>query len=263
MKKKLFYGLFLILGITLLSGCKLSFNRKEPEEKIEPVTITAEEMATMKKVSEVVFLKEKTDLKVEDLTEEEKAEIARNLPEKGYMESTGTEMTTLFKKYFGQEQTVKFDNIKCFMDHYSEDANIMLIFDTEKDQYVYNENHPGHGGGGVGFYGTKMGYEKVEANTKEYKYDAKVLFYGEGMCHDIGPCEYGSAYKSYEEAIKGQNALIDIDHSAYTQEDPYSGLPVVDMDKLFEDYKSQLDTYRFIFQKEGENLVFKSYKKVA
>ncbi len=260
MRKKLLL-LMIVLVLITVTGCSLKKPEKGPT-LTEKVTVTEQDMETIKKVSEVIFNVEKEKLKVDDLTAAEKGQIAVDLAGGYFTDISGTEMTNNFRKYFGDKQEVEYEDIKCFEDHGSEEANIMLTFDKEKDKYVYNDKHPGHGGGGKAFIGSEMSFDSLDIVENEYHYNVKVLFYGTAMCHDIGPCEYGKAYKSYNDAKNETNSLADIDNNTkYTETDYMTDLPIVHLEKVIEDYKDKLDTYEFIFVKENNNLVFKEYKK--
>ena len=227
------------------------------EKKKENISkiISNEELELMNKVSDVVFQVEKEALETKDLTDEQKIEIAGNLTS-GYTSSTGTEMNEAFKKYFGNNQSLKFVDIKCDNDHGSEEANIMMKYDANQDKYVYNDNHPGHGGYGD-FIGKKMVLDSIEKTEKGYNLVAKVLFY-EGTIHDTGPTDYKSAYKSYVDAKEQKNELVKI-YGNDNYKISWYEVPTYDIDKVLEDYKNQLDTYTFIFVKEDGRLIFNSY----
>ena len=253
----------LVFGIILLSGCSL-FKRYTPPnivEEIKPTIINYKELDTMEKISKIIFNVKKESLKIDDLTESEKGDIARKFVDYNLTEVSGSEMTKEFQKYFGENQKVKFEDIKCDWDHGSEEENIMMIFDEEKDKYVYNDKHPGHGGGGVEFIGNEIRLENIEKSGNDYIYEAKILFYGKGVCHDVGTCSYGKGYKSYKDAENDTNALLDIDNNNnkyWIQSDPF---PTIKMDELFNDYRDKLDTYKFTFRKINDNLQFISYEK--
>lgn len=256
MKKKLF-ALSIVL-LFLVTGC---LGGNTINEVVEPIKITAEDMETMEKVSDLAFVIDKDSLEVKNYTEKQKAEIARNTAENGYLSTTGTEMTKTFQKYFGKDQTVTFDDINCFMTHSNADEQVLFIFDKNQDKYIYNDKHPGHGGGGNAHYEYKIGFDSVEVKGDTIQYKVKVLFYGQVLCQDIGPCEYGKAYKTYNDAKNDTNILVDIENSKYTTKDPETDFPITDLDSLFKDYKDSLNTYTFTFNKEDSRLVFSSYKK--
>ena len=280
-KKKSPIGL-IILIIILMCGClvggyfinekgliKLGNEKETKEEKKketkkeENLIITDEQQKNMQQVADAVFEVEKEKLETKDLTDGEKVNIAVNLAGKkyksGYLEVTGTQMLEIFKNNFGKDQTINFVPIKCNEDHGSEEQNQMLIFDKAQDKYVYNDKHPGHGGGGS-FYGAKLGFESIETTKDTVKYNVKVLFYGKAVSFDTGGMRYGNGYKTYKDSKEGKNQIVQIDdNSKYTvQQD---GPPYTDIDAVFSDYKDQLDTYTFTFVKEDDNLIFKSYSK--
>lgn len=259
MKRKITTLILLILTIGIVTGCEKT--KEEPQEiKKEKMEVTYNEMATMEKISKQVFNGEKDNLKVEDLDDAAKSEIARNLPDNGYLDKSGSELTKLFQKYFGANQTITFEDVKCQVDHHSEEENYIYHYDKEQDKYVYNEKHPGHGGGGVEFIGKEIELEKLEVIGDEYIYSAKFLFYGPALCHDVGSCDYGKAYGSYKDAKNQTNPLLEIDnnpkYAIFTGD-----LPIINFKEILKDTKEKLDTYQFKFVKEDGQLIFKEYKK--
>ena len=260
MRKKILW--IVIMTITLLgltTGCELAINTNTNNNvKNEPAKITKEQISTMEKISKLAFDTKEESLKIEDMSDELKTNIAKQLV--SYTnETTGTEMINAFQKYFGKNQTIEFTDMKCWIDHGSEDQNTIYFFDKEKDKYVYNEKHPGHGGGGAEFYGNIQGFDNVEVDGDEYHYNAKILFYGIGVCGDIGGCQYGKAYKSYSDAKNGTNPIVDIDNTNKYWED--YDLPKLNEETLLEDNRGSLETYTFVFKIEDGNLIFKEYYK--
>ena len=269
MNKKIVKIILVLVVVTLLTGCRLVRKKKTVpttnpvEVKEKTVSINYKETEAMKKVSELVFNVEKDSLKVDDLSNDDKAGMARSLiasEGKSYTEVTGTEMTNNFKKYFGSNQKIEYNDIKCFLDHGNDEENIMLYFDKDKDMYVYNEKHPGHGGGGNEYIGFYLDYENIEVTGNEYKYEVKILFYGKAVCHDIGGCNYGKGYKTYEDAKNEKNSLLEIDNNnRYTNMS--CDFPIVHLDDVFKDYRDKLNTYIFNFKKVNNNLIFVNYEK--
>lgn len=262
MRKKLLLVLVLLIALAC-TGCSLKTREKRPTIA-EEVTVTEEDMETFKKVSEAIFDVEKEELKIDDLTPAEKGELAIKVYEDGgyYTMATGKAFKKNFEKYFGTGHEIEFEDIPCFIDHGSKEENIMLYFDENQDKYVYNEAHPGHGGGGNPFIGSRMTFDSLGIIGDEYHYTTRVLFYGTAMCHDIGPCDYGKAYKSYIDAKNEINPLVEIDNNEkYVDNDPMAQFPTVDIDQVVEDYKEKLETYEFVFVREGNNLIFKEYFK--
>ena len=271
--KKSIKLLIIIIGLVLITGCaKIPIfdapptptPSDKPDKEVE-ITITHDEVELMEIISNIVFDVEKENQDVASLTDEKKSEIARQLINKfvegkGYTDVTGTEMLNEFKKYFGTNQTINFTDIKCFVQHNNSDEQILMYFDKALDKYVENNKHPGHGGGGVKFIGSEFDFDNVKVEGNKYIYNVKVLYYGDALCHDVGPCDYGKGYKSYTDAKNGRNSLIDIDNSKEYWI-TYSDFPSLELDKLMKDYRDRLDTYSFIFEKENNNLVFKEYKK--
>ncbi len=259
MRKKLLLLLIAVITLTLVTGC-LPKKEQAKEETTKPAIITEANLEDFYKVSELVFNKEKDSLTVKDLTEEEKANIARQLPEKGFLEVTGTEMTKEFQKHFGADQTVTLKDIDCEMKHNTPEEQVIYKFNKEKDKYEYNDKHPGHGGNLATDVSAMIEFNSLKIEEGVYHYYAKVLFYGPVTCADIGPCQYGKAYKTYDEAKKDLHTLADIDNE-FSVPDPYGGPPSVDLDKVMRTYKDQLNEYEFIFEEEDGNYIFKEYKK--
>lgn len=261
MRNKLLFITVLLLSVTLITGCSLTKN--EPKEaKEKNVVITNEDMKIFTTAAEAVFKVEKEKLTMNDLTAKEKGSIATSLPEINMYESSGPQMIETFQKYFGKDQKVEFGDIKCGDDHGSEEANIMLIYDKEKEKYVYNDKHPGHGGGGIKFVGHELTFDSVVVKGDTVEFKEKVLFYYPGLCHDIGPCEYGKAYKTYTDAKNETNPLTDIDNNdKYTKTDYLTDMKMAEIDKVVEDYRNDLVTYTFTFVKEDGHYIFKEYHK--
>ena len=257
MKKYQKLCLLLLLTITL-TGCNLLKPKpnNEPTKKPEQATITSTDIATMEKASEAIFNTEKESLKVSDLTDKERGEVARNLAV-NFQEKSGSEMAKEFNKYFGEGEVV-YEDIPCFEKHTSEEEQTLFIFNKEQDKYIFNPKHPGHGGGGKVSTQVKMILDSYAIEGDSYIYNAKILFYGPFWCHDVGGCEYGKAYKSATDVKNEVNALADISANYMVEGD---GPPTADMDKVMEDVKDKLDTYQFIFEKQNGNLIFKEYKK--
>ena len=262
MKKRLF-GIVVLFGLVIICGGCFNQNKEKEEvssQSIENTVISYDDIKTMEKLVDVTFVEEKDSLKVDDLTDEQKVFIVSELIGKGYTETTGTEMTNEFKKYFGKDQSIKFVDIKCGLeDHGSEEANIMLKFDTSQDKYVYNDKHPGHGGGSGQAIFSKAAYKSIEKTEKGYKMDVGVLFY-DGISYDTGPFNYGNAYKSYSDA-KDNNVLVKIDGNDNYKEMDMDGITTYDIDKVLEDYKDKLDVYTFNFETVDGNIIFTSYSK--
>ena len=264
MKKILLKGSVLVLGIVLLTGCDLIKGGNNPETPKnqateKEVTVNYQDIDNMKKISSLVFEVEKESLKESEFTEDKKSTLARTLVNKNMEDTTGTEMLNVYEKYFGKGKKIEFTDLKCNWDHGSEEVNIIYHFDKDKNKYVYNEKHPGHGGGGKEFIGSEIVLENLRVKDDEYIYEAKVLFYGTAVCGDLGSCQYGKGYKSYEDAKEDKNALLDIDNSNnYWNRNEF---PYLLMDKLMSDFRDKLDIYEFHYVKEDDHLIFKSYNK--
>ncbi len=266
MKKKIIIFVALLLVVGGLTGCSLPGKKKPKEESntvtpAAPVILSESNLEEIGHLSEVVFEEDKEALKVADFSEEKKGELARGLVKgKGWDEVTGKELTKLYQDHFGKDQTIEFQDIKCFMDHHNEEEQTLYYYDKEQDKYVYNEKHPGHGGGGVEHIGSLKTFDSLEIDGTIYKYNMKILFYGKSWCYDTGGCEYGSGYKTYKDATEEKNALLNINDSKYMVD--YYGPPSLEKEKLMNDYKNQLDTYQFVFEKIEGKLIFKEYKKI-
>lgn len=250
MKKKILLLITLLLTITL-TGCK-------KEETVEPIKITSEDNKIMETVSELIYDGEKDNFKIEDLTDEKKEIIARNLVEGNLLETTGAEMQEKFNKYFGTNIKIEFHDIPCFMTHANEEEQILYKFNKETDKYEYNDKHPGHGGGGTATKNTMMQYYSLVVDGNTIDYYTKVLYYGPTVCHDIGGCEYGKLYKTYKDYKNETNSILDISNSKYTTKDE-NDFPKTDLDAVLNDYMTEGTSIRFTFIKENDKLTFKEY----
>ena len=253
MKKKILLLITLLLTITL-TGCK----KEEPKEIIK---LTAKDNETMEIVSQLIYDGEKESFKVDDLTNEKKEIIARNLVEGNLLETTGEEMQEKFNEYFGTDQTIEFHDIPCFMTHNNEEEQILYKFNKGTDKYEYNDKHPGHGGGGTASKNTMMQYYSLLIDGNTVYYDTKVLYYGPTVCYDIGGCEYGKLYKTYKDYKNETNSILDISNSKYTTKDE-NDFPKTDLDAVLSDYMTEGTSIRFTFVKENNKLTFKEYELI-
>ncbi len=262
MKKVLVKGSLIVLGIVLLTGCNLTKNKEKEvvKDTSYEVTLNHQEIETMETVSNIVFEVEKDKLKETEFSEDKKSYLARSLVAGSPEEHTGKELLETYQNYFGKDKVIDFQDIKCTtMQHDSEAEQVIYHYDKGTDKYVYNEKHPGHGGGKSDFIGSYMVLDNIKVTDKEYIYEVKILFYGKASVGDVGGMSYGKGYGSYDNAINGNSVILDIDNSRqYWFE---SDIPYLNMNKLMEDYRDKLDTYEFHFEKEGDHLIFKSYNR--
>ena len=255
--------------IGLIGGILYNSNNTSKEQKEESTKeIKKEELDSsteesleqaMGILARLVFHVEKEYLTIEDLTDLEKVNIAVSLSNKDADESTGEELNTIFKNNFGNNQTLNFVDIKCPYDHGSEEANTMYKYDSTQNKYVKGK-HGGHGGSISNEIAKELSSINVISENNQYHYQAKVLYYELEKCPDVGPCTYGSAYKTYKDAINKTNELVKIkDNEKYTSY-LQDNFPVVHIDKIMEDYKKQLLTVDFVFEEQDNNIIFKYYK---
>jgi hypothetical protein len=152
MKKKIIIFVALLLVVGGLTGCSLPGKKKPKDDSktvtpAAPVILSESDLEEIGHLSEVIFEEDKEALKTAEFSEEKKGELARLLVKgKSWDEVTGTELTKLYQDHFGKDQTIEFQDIKCFMDHQNEEEQILYYYDKEQDKYVYNNKHPGHGG---------------------------------------------------------------------------------------------------------------------
>lgn len=242
-------------------------NKTDKIEKTEP-TISYQDLRIMESISEYVFEVDKDNLKVSDITGEQKIHLVTTIgwllegKEGGSAPNlfTGEELTNIFHKYFGKNEKLEFVDIKCKMNHNSEEENVIYRYDEGQGKYVYNDLHPGHGGGGNA-YQSYMDLEKIEITNNGYQYQTKVVFYDGGSTGDTGRYLFDNAYKTYQDATAHQNAVSSIKGNTKYVTENYMGETVFQEEKLFQDIRNQLNTYTFEFEKEGDHLIFKGYSK--
>ena len=253
-----------MLGVVCVGfflGYKYGTKRNETPEPNNVVTAKAAtdiEKQEMEKIAKLVFVESKKNLKAEDLTADQKINIALQLTDGGY-EASGEDLRNNFKKYFGSDIKLEFPNIKCGMEHESEDQNYMYIFDKEKDKYVYNEKHPGHGGGTANSYSSYLEGKTATVTSNKYVLEAPVIIYGGVYCDDVSGCHYEAAYKTYDDAKNKTNALVDLTKNETYWTGPENEPQKFEEKKLYDDYKDKLNSVKFVFEKDGDNLIFKSY----
>ena len=245
-------------------------------ETFEVVVKDANYISTMKKVSETVFQKSEESISFKDIGNTEKLKIVNSFREQygSFDGATGKELTNILHKYFGSDQTITFDNIKCDMKHDNANEQDLYIYDSKQGKYVENSNHPGHGGSTDNVFSifdnrdsseTKVDYQYNSYSNSEsdkFIFEVKMMFYDNSMAGDVGPLLIGSAYKSYKD-VENKKALEKIeDNKEYVTYDS-DDIPHYNLNKVYKNNLDKLDTYVFEFEKENDNLIFTKYYKKA
>lgn len=286
MKKKIIIVLIsiIVLGGVFAGGYFFANSKKAkdnpvPEEKVEE---KAEEIfdkevtdnnyiTTMKKVSETVFYRTIKDesKSFEEIDNISKLQIIDHLSGKSFDKVTTKELNGILHKYFGNNQSVKFENIKCeVVDHKDPEEAYYYIYDSKEGRYIVNPKHPGHGGGAPSAFSFLSEYYdysfKALTNEKNDKYvlEVKMMFYDNQNVGDIGPSEIKGAYKSYKDLEDGK-FLDTIEGNKEYETIDEEGVPHYDLDKVYKNNLDKLDTYVFEFEKENDNLIFTKYYKKA
>ncbi len=260
--------------ITFICLDKLVFSKSNKEDKkeevqekeIEDKEITVVEISEMKHLSEVIF-KDVDELEFEDLKNQEKLNMAIELVGKPIDEVKGQELIDAVHKYFGEDATLELEDIDCFEDH-GGDGDELYLYSESKDRFVYNDKHPGHGGGG--FTGLMTFFDSVKYNDDEYHFIIG-MYYSNTACDDICPPHFktnGKIYKTYEDFKAGGNYILDAakDKSLYMYgseyDDYYGNEYIYDWEKIYEKVRDDVKKYDFTFKKVNGSFVFVNYKAI-
>lgn len=120
---------------------------------------------------------------------------------------TEKEMEDEIKSYFGNQVTIKHEDIEC-----TAETHDVPIYLYEKGGYVPNPEHFGHGGHTPPQ--AAVFYVSGEKEGKSITVNYKILY--SNACSDV--CFLSAYYKSYEDSINRINALLEGDPN--NTEDP-------------------------------------------
>lgn len=238
-------------------------HNEKPSGKNEQVdlaiTVNADEMAIINKVTDAVFIGEKDNLKISDLTDQQKIGLTLSLMNVNYEETTGTEIKEAFHKYFGADQDLKLVDIICTVEsaiHPTPESAVIYKYDKESDKYVFNQDHPGHGAYSdyYTYYMNTDGVTKTTSGT--IIYEVKLLIDRHWYSADVTEPSGSAVYKTYQDAKDRKNPLEEFSDTG--KGDPVS--PQM-LKKLFIEKRDELTTYSFKFKESNGNLIFVSYEK--
>lgn len=212
-------------------------NNIENTSDIDLIMIRIQELAHIEQVNRNIN-------DVSELTNQELLLFA--VDSLGYEDSIKkSEIEDIIEKYFGR--SVVFENINC---HYGDEVEPPLyLYDSKKEEFVKNEEHGAHG---IGDY-----YADILNRLVEYKVDGNLYVIrvkkAFAMKHDTGfPVTY---YKTYEDAHNGENVLFELKIDSYEELENYN--PEDDFNNIAND---DLVTYEYVFEKNGNNFILKSYR---
>lgn len=177
-----------------------------------------------------------------DLTNQEKLNIAiKGIVTDGSIMYEGGLATSLIDEYF----------IKVFKDkiNYSKDAvecwckTPIYVYDKDKDVYIYNEDHGGHGSPFVENYFTRI--LSIKSYNNIYKVEAVHLW---AYYPDMGPATYDVAYDTHNNALNQENPLFTL-NIENPDEDNYQRFLLEEINNNFAKYKDKMAIYTYTFEK--------------
>lgn len=159
------------------------------------------------------------------------------------------EINVIVKKYFNR--TVTGENIPCDItlagqSGWEDTHPPMFVYNSDKKNFTYNENHYGHGGIGTNVLNRVVEVEKVEDNV--YTIEVKKAF-------SINEFFYSDYYPTYQDAYEQSNWLFgapECDDSMgcleYDPAEDFSNTP-----------DSKLVSYKYTFEKTNGGYVLTNY----
>lgn len=188
-----------------------------------------------------------------DLTNQEKLDIAiKGTITDGSIMYEGGLSTSLIDEYFA----------KVFKDKiiYSKDAidcwcgTPIYVYDKDKDIYMYNVNHGGHGNPFVESYFTRV--ISVKNYDDFYKVEAVHLWY---YSPDMGPATYDVAYDTYKNAFNANNPLFTLNIIS-PDENNYQKYLLDEINNNFDKYKDKMAVYTYTFEKVDNDYKLASFE---
>lgn len=226
----------------------------ETEKEEKDASKYQDELASL---SENIFQYDKENLNLDEFDDQDFIYVLASISGKSITEVTGTELKQIAKDNFGIDD-LKLVDIRCGMNHPSDETNIMLIFNTENDKYEYNENHPGHGGGGSGA-SVYFADGKVSVDGDYYKYSSNIYFYRTCNGDTCGPIENLNVYAIYNDLEQDTNKIMDAtSNENYCQQVDFGY--ECNYDKIYDAIKDRLHSVTFYYKLVNNKPVFDRYE---
>ena len=250
-------------------------DKEDKKEKLEDAS--KEDIELMLKVSREFYDFDKDGGSFDKLVNQDKINLLLKLEELNLFSDkvTGQRLKDAAKKYFGDDVIVLLEDIKCSaydsLHKQNPEEGMMVKYDSQSDTYIYNDNHPGHGGGSMKSVYSHLYLDNIEKEDNKYLFKIKAYYTEEWRNGDTyGPkTKDDNIYLTYDNAGERTNAFItnvsntypDICTSEYMDE-INANVYECDYDKLYEKIKKNLKTsYTFIFTRDSNNnLIFEEYK---
>lgn len=221
-------------------------DKKETESQIE--TISCEEQNEIEElIDKLSYIDElgRNIKNIDDLTEDELVELAiKNIELKDDMYQ-GKEIREFIKNSTGREIDLKGSKI---YDHLCDTA--FMIFDENKDAFIFNEEHGGHGG---------IGLEIINRITDIKKENDIYTVTVYKMFSEYTQFFYERYYKSIEDVKSETNEIYTLKITPDLEGE--TSIPQVeDMNKVINSMDlNKLTKYTYELKKENNNFVLVSY----
>lgn len=247
--------MLMVLGLgAYITYDKVLSNKDNTDNKTEKntVVVSQDEIDTIMDIIDKLPNKDSLDIEsLKKMDNQDKLKLAMNFRETKAEDSNsfkGKDLKDALIKMFGSDLDIKLESYKCGMDHENDE---LYIYNEKTDTFTYNDKHLGHGVAGDSTIDTAYNYfVSYETESNNIIFKVKKIF--EGSAGDIyNSCQF---YKigintDDKDARKNTNYCKKVDEYNYE----------CDCDKIYEDEKANLKTYTYIFEKENNNFVFKSY----
>ena len=138
---------------------------------------------------------------------------------------------------FGHDIKYNHENYNCSLNHGETKDNTLYLY--ENDKYIYNSEHPGHGG--KAYNRNKSYFQKAYKNETEGTLDIQVKVLYAGSCEICGPSF--NLYKNSKDSVEYVGGL----YSNAIQHD----LVDSDFDNGYNEFKNQLPITTFHFEKDS------------
>ncbi len=207
---------------------------EEKEEKAEKLTEADVNSYLVDLDGFVAYFGEKMPLETASISNQDLLSYAsRNIDREG-SKFTKAQVDTVIQNLFGKDRNYTIEDINCFIPEHG----ALYKYDAATETYDFDENHPGHGGGG--FVRAKINYVDAEKTSDTLTIKTKILY--EESCGDVcGPSVNYYAKPSDKDPIYAGN-----------ESECYQKGNCPKVETVYPQVKDQLPITSFIFKKQSD-----------
>lgn len=215
------------------------------ENKTDEIELSKADKTKLKEIIDIIPVRSAIINPEKDLENNEKLGIAMALSENTDYKGTG--LKKILEENFGSDLNVELENIKC------DCGTDFYIYDSKTDTYKENANHGGHGA--MVLFDVDNHIENYEIVGNAISVKVSKVFYPDG-----GPGPISGYYLSYDDAVKFSPEGGNTKEMPKGNSEDYFDRGLDYFEEVRKLEKDNLPIYTYIFEKVGDNFVFKGYE---